>query len=583
MSGVSKILRDIDIYGETFSFNLNKKESITSPLGGVFTLLTYILTCLLISYNLYTWIESSNPIVTVSTFYRNSTEVERIDPEILEFGLGFTEIIKDANPKPFVLGGKDLLNINTTLFPVFSQNKNPVGNLQPCNIYNTSIEETDALIEAAQQSKSELLPLRIYKRYNQLSSNIYCNKYNSSSTINIVSDPLVTGIFSSFVANTEFDICSIDSNCLSTQHLIDKSKALNNKLLFFYKDTYPLMSDSLGFQSDIVTEIVDIDFTQNYNLVLTIKKNIINTDSNILFNFKPRTTQSFYSMVLNVWPRTKAEQEPKNINYITIKYILDKQINVYDRSYEKLDSLVANTYAMYGVILIMSQILVGYLDIRKVDFYLMNKLYHYQYSGEIEAKNNFLSSKQPVLEPNNVVVHEVLNDGVNKPKAGWDLSNHKNYGNALLKKDIITTKMVNSNQNTEFERKVLKLLKVTYLGCGKKSNFNKSLTLGNSLLEYDFNIIVMMRKLIEYEKVINILFNEEQLNLIKSINNRTITIEDANLEQFLKLDYSNEAQNPITPEFPKPKSTETQNYLHVFNSTGATPDTINQRILNLVN
>ena len=563
-SKFSSFIKSLDIYGETFSFNINGKSNIKSYVGGLFSIITIVLTLMLIVYNFIIWITSQNPIVTLTSVYRDPSVKEIISLTDIEFAMGVTILETNSEPRDYKLLQDSIINNKKSLFPKLTGNVNVVGKMSPCPTYgnlntelfktNISKEELLKTLRDNERTLSDngnLLSSKIYSRYKENASKFLCATYNNDAkNISIIADILSTaGLVDEFQSNTHIDLCSFEKQCNNSTALIQKTLDAKAKILFFYKDTYPDMQVTQGYSSSLVSEIIPIDYTVNYNIVLTVKKNIVITDNNILFNFLSNKNTEFYSYVINVWPKTKAENDRADVMKISIKYIMDKQINYFNRSYEKVDSLIANTYAIYGFIIISCQIIVGLIDIGKVDFYLMNKLYTYEildsngnivsYSrNESKVKENvekFIDKNQvnKVQEdPDKMVVlkENASRENVVNPKP---IENKENLEKLKQNKEKLKKK-----RKHEFERKLCKLLTTTYLKCGKKSDFNKSMTIGTSLLEYDFNILTVMHKLIEHEKIMDILFTKDQKEMISFIKSRVITTDEKCLEEIRKEDYS---------------------------------------------
>ena len=86
------------------------------------------------------------------------------------------------------------------------------------------------------------------------------------------------------------------------------------------------------------------------------------------------------------------------------------------------------------------------------------------------------------------------------------------------------------------------------MGLAPKNNEDirvKLLSSAKTLLKFDLNLIVLIKKLIYFESVMKILFNEDQINLIKAIGSREI---DENLDAEEKLKELNKLTQRITDE-----------------------------------
>ena len=84
-------------------------------MGGIFSLITFVLTILLVTYNLTQWINDSDPRTNTSIEYKDPTTPENIPFEFIEAGLGYTVITDNADPRAFNLTGKNMKNVKYVL------------------------------------------------------------------------------------------------------------------------------------------------------------------------------------------------------------------------------------------------------------------------------------------------------------------------------------------------------------------------------------------------------------------------------------------------------------------------------------
>lgn len=501
---LNKYLNKIDMYGSNFEFNINGQGSVTSIFGGLLTLSTIILTILLIAYNIYTFVNKPEPIVTSTVQYLDPSNIESISSSNIEVGMGFSIVTNNATPMPIVVKNTEIKNNKRKLFDPVAFEPHILGNLKSCNY-----EENKA---------KTLLSEKINDRYKADSSKILCSdflgidkivaannnsKFNVTSEVELVTDPLNTGRIYELLVNNVIDLCSIDSNCNDQQYMTNLNKDGNHILMIFYKDTYVSVNIQEGFESKVVTEAITVDYNSNYNVVFTVKKNTINTDRNILFNFKEKEKMVFHSYAVNVWPREKAASQPKNTMNVNLRFIIDKQDTIYERSYEKVDALIANTYAIYGLIVVICQIIIFIFDIGKVEFFLINNIYGF----DIEKTDKELESKEnhgkEVIEIGNQNRSSEISEfkTVNKRKSvSGEFTNNKTDNDA--------------DDDKVLKRNVFKLFFDKYLGCCcSKSNYRISLEKAEELLENDLNIITIIKKMIKLEKIEEeIKLNEKEVN-----------------------------------------------------------------------
>ena len=74
MKVIYRTLRKLDFFGVPFSFRYNKKETFTTPLGGLFIILFTIMSLYLCFYNLIAFIDRDNFAIVYYTMNIHKTE-----------------------------------------------------------------------------------------------------------------------------------------------------------------------------------------------------------------------------------------------------------------------------------------------------------------------------------------------------------------------------------------------------------------------------------------------------------------------------------------------------------------------------
>ena len=110
----------------------------------------------------------------------------------------------------------------------------------------------------------------------------------------------------------------------------------------------------------------------------------------------------------------------------------------------------------------------------------------------------------------------------------------------------------------------------------KNDDVTKTFLIGEKLLEYDFNIINIMKKLFEYEKIKQLIFNKSQIEGLKLIK-RTRKI-DTNLDLEEKV---NDLNDNLSLKTKNDIDNEYLNYLNFhINNLKVSKDEMSVKILN---
>ena len=80
-----------------------------------------------------------------------------------------------------------------------------------------------------------------------------------------------------------------------------------------------------------------------------MKKNIVHTDKNLLFDFFEDEETSFYSIDISIKPVDRTKEA--NLMTIYTYVIMDNYEFVFYRSYKKLDEILANIMSLFSFIL----------------------------------------------------------------------------------------------------------------------------------------------------------------------------------------------------------------------------------------
>jgi len=194
------------------------------------------------------------------------------------------------------------------------------------------------------------------------------------------------------------------------------------------------------------------------------------------------------------------------------------------------------------------------------------------------TKELFSASKLKPNETNEIDENDKIPISNNR-----ELSNLKPYSK-FFTRDIVP---INNNEKLRkikhyIKKKRLKNKKPKLLTCMfcedelKNDDVTKTFLIGEKLLEYDFNIINIMKKLFEYEKIKQLIFNKSQIEGLKLIK-RTRKI-DTNLDLEEKV---NDLNDNLSLKTKNDIDNEYLNYLNFhINNLKVSKDEMSVKILN---
>jgi hypothetical protein len=117
-------------------------------------------------------------------------------------------------------------------------------------------------------------------------------------------------------------------------------------------------------------------FYENYTVYIknTITKNVMITDENYIFNIFPNVERTFYTSTVDIIVRPKSDREPASLN-IFMTYEYANYAKYFQRSYMKIDSLLANIFSITQVLSAVL-ILMNYIfNHGNLEYTLMKHLY----------------------------------------------------------------------------------------------------------------------------------------------------------------------------------------------------------------
>jgi len=152
----------------------------------------------------------------------------------------------------------------------------------------------------------------------------------------------------------------------------------------------------IGYSEFIDYESIGIQSSNNLIVKIKIKKNVIESDDNYLFKFKPIKTYSYYT-ISNIQFQPIKRTSTVNIAKVQFLFELDKYKQTFRREYVKLDQVLSNTLSIFSVLLMFFENLTKIFEFGSVQHYIFKKLYFFESddmdSNLVQKKNLFLIEK----------------------------------------------------------------------------------------------------------------------------------------------------------------------------------------------
>jgi len=247
---------------------------------------------------------------------------------------------------------------------------------------------------------------------------------------------------------------------------------------------------------------------------------------------------------------------------ISVKIKLDPFQKIYKRNYIKIDESLASILSVYSIVSFVFQFFLNILEHGTMDTYLMKKLYYFFPNTKVlnslkesNSKNKNKVKKQSIffkLKSRETVSKQQEEEIIvsNSPKE--KLSNRNLIVNNLISEndnikddinDKITKKSTKINMNERRLRLIfqgdppkyrsLELFFLDLFPC-KIFKFEKNIEkiiIGRNYLINDLNIINILKRLLEFEKMKQVIFDEKQLEFFKVCYFRKIDTNNLNLSE----------------------------------------------------
>jgi hypothetical protein len=511
---MKNILKKIDLFPENINLNVNGKGPKKTLTGGLLTLIS-ILSALVVT------------IILINDFIYNRKinliSQTQYDPEmkpinIYASDLQFTFSIWDTQnfkilPAPFSYS--HIVQADLDVVKILSPNQNPEsirvwkGEFIPCNTNNTS---------------KDFMPfITKFQLIGYDASKIYC------SNLNMTGDYLLSGgnIFYSQRQNLinfyfEVDTCKIDPvNCKNNTYM--NQNAL--QMLIMYKDNYFNVLEPKGYSPFLNTLTLPFIVGKSIDLNVDLIKNELVTDKALFLNNEEKSYFYSYENIrhttndkINTY-YTKSNEETIFAFNVYIQTPLRFQI--YNRTFSKIDSLFASINVLIALSFMIGRVLTMVINLGEIDHYIMKRLYFFSEDDEEvletikteQIKINKMKKKDS--ESPRLLINDIKNQLSKK-------ANNKYPTTESVDEEFNPFEYLLKKKNLEKNWIASLLYSIGLSNCIKLTRPNILFKNGKSLLRYDLNAIIIIKKLMHFESLLNILFNDDQMNLLKVIRSRYI-------------------------------------------------------------
>ena len=524
-------MKNIDIFPLNFNFNIKDNDLLKTFWGGIFSVSLFVTSIALVVYNLYSYSKSQSPIVLISQNF-----IADKPPELLDISnLQFIPFFLNRDVKPIIF---DIVPQNISFISLDINGTNP-----PIDLI---IGQTDKCSKA-KDNFSINLSNSIYETVHIDPNNISCLIKNYSiDDIKLGGSPVLTKQVRQIEFSIKYDLCSNKNFLLICRN--NTAQLLNPFFLnIFFNNHYSDLNLAQGYRlfQDFQQKIISAG--EDYIIEITVEKNTIYSDDNYLFNFYPKRIYKYYAYTninINSYPR---RGDP---NFATFNFIirLDKYETNYYRSYMKLDQLLANTMSIFSVLLLLFENLTKIFEFKSVEYYLMKKLYYFNLKencGIIKLESLIKNMKKKTNLSNYLLTLDMIEIELN-------VQSEKNDLNKIVVDKSLEDKNYKREEVTKFGKKEevewrkiiegtkphnLRIKKLLFEVCPcKSSSYEENMikiNKGQEMLFYDLNIVTILKKLIEFEKFKEILFNKNQIDLMNVFHTRKINSK-MEVKNFLK-------------------------------------------------
>ena len=502
---MKKILKFLDIYGEEVRLFINESTRYKTLSGGILSLMVIIFCSFIFIYNLILFFTNRNLNVLLQTQFSKQFRPINLTNDNFYTAFHFTQNNGTL---------KGVKNYSLTLNKDFNLQADPYNRSQ-INSAIINCSNTNVI-----QSMLELIDPNNKTLYNNIiGDSSYCRFLFNNSTYFIGGDTIYSGINSFIITNFSVSFCN--HNCTKE----DLTFFTNNNYFYnmLFIDSYPNMTSPQGFSKFLNSYGFSADFTKDYLITINYQNNRITTDEGYFYPTNKNNTP-FFNLKSISHSTTNRAQVNGDINFYILT-TMDRNENIYTRTYQKLDSLFANTRALTTIIYQIFYFLNTIINYKKFDLKLINLFFH--------ANDN--EEKESINEGNSIKLNLVNEEVVAYHLKGKKLEGLQSILKRKFESKIIAREknMINSSFKSLF--------------CENKKKFD----IGQELLKFHLDIRIVLKQLFDLEEMKSLLYENDELKVLKLINNCNPTFKENFFRDNFLSKNKNEKLDKIVESFAK--------------------------------
>lgn len=421
MKIASKQLKNFDTYGKGVTLNINGKETIKSKCGGLFSLinLTFFIVILLI--NFYELVFNKSAIISASEIFRPSSDLQK-----------FSE--KDIMISNFFFIAKPGVSAKSIpIFPKISEASQLIIKEENQNVvFERKVfgNFSDCLNNEQYMKNLKFNAIKDKIKFLNKENFLACLNFNDSN-VTVGGDSLTSKETMRVLIESSYNLCKFVNKSEDCQLESSDFKYLSQvKLMNIIKNNYVDKHEENGYNDMFQTFLHEIDFSKDFFMKIFMRKVNITTDNNFLYNIFPNNeTETFlFSFEIITVPRTRS---PNNFG-VTYEIILDNYTTIIERSYLKLDEMLANVGSIVVIIEFLSKYFADFFSEGNFEHSVYKEVFHIK-------KKNFAD-----IDPKIFSAINKFKDNENKLKSDNQINNDKHDDMEL---QDINKKLPNSSFN----------------------------------------------------------------------------------------------------------------------------------------
>jgi hypothetical protein len=483
---IKSIIKSFDSYEDIPQFNINGQTNMKSFLGGILSLTSLVFFLGILFYNFGLFISNNEPSAITTRQYRNTSEIEVLPKQFFNISLAMVNLGQRVTPSN--LKSKSALFASAAI----DLSKEQTLTTTPIGMFLNCSETTNQWFNDYQE---------VQTLFNLLGQgNGLCSQLDPSKDLKVGGNILKSLSTNALRGAIQYDLCgAVGPEACTNSTILNSLPATGLGILF--ENAYTNLTEELGFTNFLDLSNSDINLGNDYIIEFTVTKNIMSTDINPIYSFVPNVESVFYTLTKTM---TATQRPPRSKDLtVTINVLIDDYQYAISRSYIKIDSVLANVLSITQIIALVCQYINSFFSFAKIEYTMMTKLYEFPITDDRSPKE----------------AHNMVNIAP-RVKNEHSLGSHGNEQQGVL--------MEPSSFKRKFERRKLKknpllLLYDMFPSCVSKKNINTILLLkGAKMISHEMNLIIMLKKLIEYEKLRDLLLSDTQLQGLLFIGNRVI-------------------------------------------------------------